>query len=43
MPVAETPLDILVIATHPDDAEIGVGGTIDLRAVAGENASASST
>ena len=22
------PLDILVIATHPDDAEIGVGGTL---------------
>jgi bacillithiol biosynthesis deacetylase BshB1 len=34
MPVAETPLDILVIATHPDDAEIGVGGTI-IRALAG--------
>jgi N-acetylglucosamine malate deacetylase 1 len=28
MPVAETPLDVLVIATHPDDAEIGVGGTM---------------
>jgi N-acetylglucosamine malate deacetylase 1 len=24
----ETPLDLLVIATHPDDAEISVGGTI---------------
>ncbi len=34
MPVDETPLDILVIATHPDDGEIGVGGTI-IRALAG--------
>jgi N-acetylglucosamine malate deacetylase 1 len=24
----ETPLDLLVVATHPDDAEISVGGTI---------------
>src|SRR5579864_306972 len=28
MPIAESQLDLLVIATHPDDAEIGVGGTI---------------
>ncbi len=34
MPLAETPLDVLVIATHPDDAEIGVGGTI-VRSVRG--------
>src|SRR4051812_29484991 len=25
-----TPLDYLVLATHPDDAEIGVGGTMAL-------------
>src|SRR6516164_6645205 len=25
-----TPLDYLVIAPHPDDAELGVGGTIPL-------------
>lgn len=29
------PLDILVIATHPDDAEIGVGGTLARSARAG--------
>jgi bacillithiol biosynthesis deacetylase BshB1 len=27
-PSSALPLDILVIATHPDDAEIGVGGTL---------------
>ncbi len=28
MNVPEKPLDLLVVATHPDDAEISVGGTI---------------
>ena len=31
----ESPLDVLVIATHPDDAEIGVGGTMAQCARAG--------
>lgn len=33
LPVCESPLDILVVAPHPDDAEISVGGTI-LNAIA---------
>jgi N-acetylglucosamine malate deacetylase 1 len=28
LPPLETPLDILVVAPHPDDAELGMGGTI---------------
>ncbi|HET6324723.1 MAG TPA: bacillithiol biosynthesis deacetylase BshB1 [Planctomycetaceae bacterium] len=35
MPNSAQPLDILVIATHPDDAEIGVGGTLARSARAG--------
>jgi bacillithiol biosynthesis deacetylase BshB1 len=34
-PNSLSPLDILVIATHPDDAEIGVGGTLARCARAG--------
>ena len=28
LPPIEKPLDILVVAPHPDDAELGMGGTI---------------
>jgi bacillithiol biosynthesis deacetylase BshB1 len=28
MPESTVPLDVLAVATHPDDAEIGVGGTL---------------
>lgn len=28
MPPLTTPLDVLAVATHPDDGEIGVGGTL---------------
>ena len=30
LPPIDSPLDILVVAPHPDDAELGMGGTIAL-------------
>ena len=30
LPALDAPLDILVVAPHPDDAELGMGGTISL-------------
>ncbi|MBX3443786.1 MAG: bacillithiol biosynthesis deacetylase BshB1 [Planctomyces sp.] len=35
MPPAADPLDVLVVAPHPDDAEISVGGTIAMAVRAG--------
>ena len=38
---AMTPLDYLVIAPHPDDAELGVGGTIPLLQAQGRGSASS--